>query len=287
LEAARNWYWQAVAADSQSFLAQYSFAAMTLQSLSGAPDDATAAKIEVSLQSAIKLAPSFAPAYDRLAVLDSERQERLDEAYRLELQAIQLDPSQFAFRMNAAGILEQQNKTDDAIHVLDQALPLARSPAETEMCQGRIQEVERYQQREEQIAAMRSARQQAEAVTAATAATSATMAPPGPPVIIRDDLPAGPPPTGPKRVVIGIIGAVRCGSALHGPPPPEGRFPMEMEVQSGKQLILLTSADYFKIPFSAVNFTPPKILNPCTGLTGMHARIDVAGSQILAVALSR
>lgn len=294
LDAARNWYTQAVAADSQSFFAQYSYATMTMDAGSGKLDDATAAKVTASLQAAIKLAPSFAPAYDRLAVLHAERQEDLDAAYMLELQAIQLDPTEFAYRMNAANILEQQDKLADSIRVMQQALPLAKLPAQTQYGQERIKAVEDYQQRESDYAAMRQAHDQAAASAQAANAAAAdssppTTPPPGPPVIVRNEGPAAPTPAGPKRVVTGVIAAVRCHLAPRDPASSGTTLPteMEMDLQSGGQIITLTSPDIFKVPFNAVNFPPPKVLNPCTGLIGMHAKVDAAGNQILAVALSR
>ncbi len=108
LAAAQKWYEQAVQLDSQSCLANYYFAAIAMQS--GSKDNDAA--VEASLRAAIKLNPSFAPAYDRLAVFYGTRKEQLDEAYALSLHAIQLDPATAGYRMNAANILVQRINTN-------------------------------------------------------------------------------------------------------------------------------------------------------------------------------
>jgi len=60
LEESRKWYEQAVKLDSQSYLAHYYFAAISMNS-AGEPNSETDAQVEASLRAAIKLNPSFAP----------------------------------------------------------------------------------------------------------------------------------------------------------------------------------------------------------------------------------
>ena len=64
LDEALKWYDQAVKLDSQSFLAHYYFAAISMNRGPNGEDG-----VESSLRTSIKLNPSFAPSYDRLAVL--------------------------------------------------------------------------------------------------------------------------------------------------------------------------------------------------------------------------
>ena len=86
LEEAKKWYAQAVQLDSQSYLAHYYFAAISMSGSRGASDQA---QVESSLRTAIKLNPSFAPAFRpagdlawRCAI------KSLDEARMMELTAI-------------------------------------------------------------------------------------------------------------------------------------------------------------------------------------------------------
>lgn len=129
LNEAQNWYAQAVSLDSQSYLANYYFAAITLQL--GKSGEGSDEQIESCLQKAIKLNPAFAPAYDELAVFYGMRRKKLDEAHMLTVQAIQLDPSNVHFRMNAANVLMTMQRPRDAAAALQLALQVAKTPEET------------------------------------------------------------------------------------------------------------------------------------------------------------
>src|ERR1022692_59079 len=99
LEEARKWYQQAVKLDSQSYIAHYYFAAISMNSGANPADDA---EVESSLRAAIKLNPSFAPPFEGLAALEGMRHRNLDEAHQLALNAVQLDPANVAYRVNVA-----------------------------------------------------------------------------------------------------------------------------------------------------------------------------------------
>ena len=114
LEAARKWYEQAIQLDSQSYIAHYYYAAISMQSGAAVP----AEQIEASLKSAIKLNPKFAPAYDALAMFYGMHRENLDEAHMMNLRAVALDPANLGFRLNAALVLQEENRYKDAISVL-------------------------------------------------------------------------------------------------------------------------------------------------------------------------
>jgi tetratricopeptide (TPR) repeat protein len=62
-DAARAWYQKAVKLDSQSYLAHYYFAVLSM----GQRDPETDKEIEASLRTAIQLNPRFLPPYDLLA----------------------------------------------------------------------------------------------------------------------------------------------------------------------------------------------------------------------------
>ena len=96
MDEANKWYSQAVALNSQSYLAHYYYAVNLLK---GKLDDDSASKAESSLRAVIKINPGFAPAYDALGWLlaiaprkSAEKPERLNEAHLMALAAVSLDP---------------------------------------------------------------------------------------------------------------------------------------------------------------------------------------------------
>ena len=124
LAEAQKWYEQAVKLNSQSFLAYYYFAATTMNG--GQLDSEKKSQVENSLRTAIKLNPSFAPAYDELAVFYGMRRENLDEAHMLVLDAVELDPGNLHYRLTTANILLQMQRPTDAITVLQNASELGQ-----------------------------------------------------------------------------------------------------------------------------------------------------------------
>jgi tetratricopeptide (TPR) repeat protein len=127
---AKKWYKQAVQLDSQSYLANYYYAVMAMSdSGAGTEDDA----IESSLRAAIKLNPSFGPAFDRLAVFLGMRHKNLDEARMMALNAVSLEPSNVFYRVNVANVYMEMQKGKNAVAVLHAAAKLAKKPAEVQL----------------------------------------------------------------------------------------------------------------------------------------------------------
>ena len=136
-EEARRWYARAVQLGSQNFVVHYYFGALT--PVTSSPSDNMAA--EASLHTAIRLNPSFAPAFDRLAYLMARRDAKSKEAYLMNLHAIELDPGNLGYRLNAAGRLSVQGRFSDAIAVLVAAQQVVHCPEEAATLQKRIDEV--------------------------------------------------------------------------------------------------------------------------------------------------
>ena len=149
LAEARKWYEQAVKLNSQSFLAYYYFAAITMNA--GQLDSDNKSQVENSLRTAIKLNPSFAPSYDQLAVFYGMRRENLDEAHTLALNAVQLDPGNLHYRLTTANILLQMQRPTDAIAVLQNAASLAKTPDEASSVQNLMEAAQQYQASREQL----------------------------------------------------------------------------------------------------------------------------------------
>lgn len=294
IEAARKWYEQAVKLDSTSYLAHYYFAAMSMH---GPLDDATAVQVESSLRAAVKLNPSFAPAYDCLATFYAMRHRNLDEAHMLELQAVQLDPGNFAYRLNTANLLLVMQRPKDAVAVAHNSINVARSPEEAAAAERLVESAEEYaelvdrQQREDDEpddtdsaktapgsdqAGPPSAQRGSDA-PAASGANQSTLKPP----VLRH---RSGPPQGPRHAAQGVIKQVQCSMPAV----------LELKLTSGNKVLALHSENYFGIVFTASNFTPDGEMNPCHAMQGMQARIvyaegpDKSGpGQIVSIELSK
>jgi TonB family protein len=148
LPEARKWYDQAIKLDSRSFLAYYYSAAIAVNSGQVGPENKS--QVESNLRTAIKLNPSFAPAYDELAVFYGMRRENLKEAQLLALNAVQLDPGNLHYRLTTANILLQLERPSDAIRVLQNAASLAKTPDEVGSLQNLMQSAQQYKAQQEQ-----------------------------------------------------------------------------------------------------------------------------------------
>ena len=284
LEEARKWYEQAVKLDSQSFLAQYYFAAIAMGA--GQLDSETKAQVENSLRTAIKLNPSFAPAYDQLAVFFGMQRENLEEGHRMAINAVQLDPGNLHYRLNTANILLQMERGKDAITVLQNAMSLAKTPDEANSVQNLLESAQQYQAAREQVEHDRQETQEIEStVPQGQPSAQPTVGAAQPPVSDRQTLP--PPkeePHGPRHGVKGTIKDVQCSLPAI----------MELNIESNGKTLPLHSNNYFKIQFSAANYTPAGELHPCTDLEGMKAHVEFfeasgksAAGQIFSIELSK
>ena len=247
-EAARNWYEQAVKLDSQSYLAHYYFAIMSKGSQSPEQD----ASIESSLQAAIRLNSRFAPAYDQLASFYGMRHEKLEEARELSLRAIELDPGQLSFRMNAANVLMAMQRYADAQEVLRASLRVVKNPGDAEMVRIRIAQLD-------QIQAAR-AQQKAAVKNEANARTRVSV----------EERPKHPVESqvGPKQLADGVIRGVTCS------------YPsvIDFRVETLNKTVALYSNDYFKIELTVTGFTPSGSMNLCKDFEGMKARVQYTTS---------
>src|ERR1700691_1889363 len=140
-DAARKWYGEAVRLNPQSFLANYYFATLSMHG----GDLSNAAEAEACLRAAIRLNPDFAPAYDQLAGLLAMRHEDLDLAHVLNLHAIELEPGNLAYRMNAATVLMTMGRYNDAATVLRNSAKAAKNPQEEAILQRQLKEIESIQ----------------------------------------------------------------------------------------------------------------------------------------------
>jgi Tfp pilus assembly protein PilF len=288
IEGARKWYGEAVKLNSQSYLAHYYYAAMSMGS-SGQSEDP---EIESSLRTCIKLNPEFAPAYDTLASYYMRDPAKANEAHMLNIRAIVLEPDNLGYRLNAAAVLVSNQQYDAAMSVLKAASHVAKTPEQVASVQARMEQIEQYE-------AMAQSRQTEKVVGTQTAATVVTdtrtmtiTSSDGSKFVLRpkspQDTPAYPTeaPTGRRHIARGTLRSVHCSypTILTLSVDPSGKTPV----------ILLYRNDFNQIEFTATNFAPKGDLNPCTDIEGLKAKVEYAevsdksvAGQIISVELSK
>lgn len=259
MDEARKWYQQAVKLDSQNYIAHYYFAAISMNVGANPGDDA---QVESSLRAAIKLNPSFAPAFDRLAAFEGMRHRNLDEAHMMALTAVQLDPGNAGYRLTGANVLMEMDRSTDAVAVLRGALKVAKSPEETAMIQNFLMRAEEYasfrQKAAEQssrLAAEVKANAQPNVGFAAEGDTNSQAA--------EEEIPKGP-----HRFLSGILQNVQCHAQR-----------MDLTIAAKGKTTPLHSGNYYKIGFTALGFAPKGDLNPCEDLEGMSAKVEYVESS--------
>ena len=288
-QAARKWYGEAVKLDSQSYLAHYYYATMSMET----PETAQDPEIESSLRTCIKLNPGFAPAYDALAMHYSTDPAKTSEAHMLNIQAILLEPDNLNYRLNAAAVFMRAQRYDDAIHVLQAAIHVAKTPEQVAAVQGRIDQIEQFQA---SVAHSHEANSEAAAQTAGvTVVDTRTMtikSSDGRQFAIKPNTSSEGPkypteaPNGPHHTARGILRNVQCSypSILTLKVDPADKAPA----------ILLYRNDFRQIEFTVTNFTPKSDINPCTDIQGLKAKVEYAevsdksiAGQIISIELSK
>jgi tetratricopeptide (TPR) repeat protein len=274
-DEAKKWYAEAVQLDSQSFLAHYYFAVMSMDSGGGLSQQD---QIESSLRAAIKLNPSFAPAYDILAVFLGMQHKNLDEAHMLALSAISLDPENIRYRINVANVLMTMEKSEDAIQVLRVAAKMAKTPEDSQMATDALARAQEYAdaqakfaERQKQYAAAQNGN--------ASVNVSEKVNGPIPTLKRRPDFV----PKGPHRFAIGVLKSVTCSNPG-----------MDLTVSSKGKDLPLHVDNYYEVAFSVLGFEPSKELNPCTDLENRPAKVEYVesanpsmASQIVSVELHK
>ena len=254
LEEAKKWYAQAVQLDSQSYLAHYYFAAISMM---GPLAPVKEPEVESSLRQAVKLNPSFAPAFDRLAVCLARQHKDLDEAHMMGLTAVSLDPSNVVYRINVGHILLVMGQGENAIQVLRNAEKLAKSPEEVGLVEDALMHAQVFAESRKTKPASDEDDSEDEP------AAKAESAEPAAPRLVRRPFV----PSGPHRFVTGVVQNVRCGSSE-----------MDLSVQSAGKTTALHSDNFYKIQFSALGFQPAGEIKPCSDLEGKPAKVEYVES---------
>jgi TonB family protein len=125
-EDARDLCQRAVKLDPNNFLAHYWFGLASMKA--GKLDKAGQEDADENLRAAIGLKPTFAPAYDVLAMSYATRGVRLTEAHDLIEKAVQLLPGAPEVHVDEAQVLLNLHKDKEASDALQLALKLAHTP---------------------------------------------------------------------------------------------------------------------------------------------------------------
>jgi tetratricopeptide (TPR) repeat protein len=269
-QTARKWYAEAVKLDSKSYLANYYYAAMSIGQVGPEQDP----QIESSLRTAIRLNPNFAPSYDQLAIFFAQRHNNLEEAHMLNLHAIELDRSNFGYRLNASSILIAMGKYADAIATLHNAAPMAKEPSEVSLLNRNLQSAQQMQDAGNHTKFSTT-------MTSGEVVAGDTRT-----VVVADTKPKHPAETanGPKHEILGVIRHVECS------------YPsmMDFKIVGTSRTVSLYSANYYNLDLSALGFEPKNEMNPCKDIEGMKARVQYAESsdksvdgQIVAIELRK
>jgi tetratricopeptide (TPR) repeat protein len=258
IDEARNWYAQAIKLDSQSYLAHYYFAAISMNGVLDAPGEA---QVESSLRASIKLNPSFAPSYDRLAAFLAMHHRNLDEARMMALNAVQLEPRNLTYRMETANVLLQMERGKDAVAVIRNAMQLATSPQETVMAEDFLRHSEEYAEAQEKNQHLSN---QLKAGTPGGGAASPAAAGD---IAVDSAAHDEALPNGPHHFVTGVLKDVRCNTPA-----------IDLNVIAAGKTLQLHSGNYFKIEYSALGITLKGNLNPCADLEGRPAKVEYVGS---------
>ncbi len=248
-DEARKWYGEAVKLGSQNFLAYYYFAIFSMYGNDQEPDP----EIESSLRTAMRLNPRFAPAYDRLASYYGMRHENLEDAHRLNVRAVELDPANIVFRVNSASLLMEMDRYSDAMAVLETAAKMAKKPEDLSLVQNRIEELNRVQAARTQPAADASAQVVSTPVVVSAGPKYPTM-----------------PVSAAKLTADGVIRDVKCNY------PTEIEF--RVEGAPGKNVSLYDN-DFTNIELTAVGLPFTGSVNPCSDFEGKKARVKYVASS--------
>ncbi len=289
MQAARKWYGEAVQLDSHSYLAHYYYAIMSMKSEDNSQDP----EIESSLRTCMKLNPDFAPAYDALAMRYSMNPAKVDEAHFLNVQAINLEPDNVNYRMNAAAVLANGRRYDDALRVLKAASHVAKTPEQVAFVQSRIDQIEQYQSAVAQSRQRLSNgdSQSFDRAGADTRTVTVTTSDGRKFVIKSNGAEDGPKypteaPTGPRHTVRGILRNVQCSYPM--------AITLNIEPGGKAAAVSVYRNNFSQIIFSVMNFTPKSDLNPCTDIEGFKAKVEYAevsdksiAGQIVAIELSK
>jgi TonB family protein len=142
-DEACKWSDEALKLDPQNLLANYYYARAVLQK--GLPDAAGQTRVEACLRTAMKVNPSFAPAYYGLGLLFTLQGRDYNEARRWLEKSIEMDPGSVEYRIDHANLLIRMNKNKEAVDALQLAVKVAHAPEQTAAAENVLQTLHRLE----------------------------------------------------------------------------------------------------------------------------------------------
>ena len=265
MQEAKKWYGEAVQLDSRSYLAHYYFSAI---SMSVGEDASRQDQIEDSLRAAVKLNPSFAPAFDLLAVFLGMHRKNLDEARMMGLTAVSLEPANVGYRVHVSNVLMEMEKIQNALEVLRAASKIAKTAEDSRMVADALTRVQQFADAQAQIADRN--RRLGEDQDANNASFAAERPEGNVPRLTRRPTFV---PKGPHHFAVGVLKSVTCDDSA-----------LELTVAGNSKQLSLHVDNYYKVPFTALGFEPSKELNPCKDLENRPAKVEYVESANPSVA---
>jgi Tfp pilus assembly protein PilF len=274
---ARKWYAEAVKLNSQNPFVLFNYAATLVEDGSETND----AEIEADLKKSVELDSHFAPAYDVLARFYATRKKNETGARIAIVRAISLEPEQLMYRLNASSDWMAMDDLTNALAVLTNAKRSFHAPGDVAVLDQRIKQIKDYQ----------ASVSRNQTINAETAGRT-TAIPPGSGKRVtlvsettdEPEAKALPTESGAHHSANGVIHNEKCS------------YPtiLTLELADPKHSLKLYSNNYYKVPFSTLNFKPEGDLDVCKQLEGMKARVEYAdvtddrvAGQIVAIELSK
>ncbi len=264
---AKKHFGEAVELGSKDYMVNFYFAELSMEG-----SGTTSTEVEKALRQTIAANPGYAPAYGLLGLCLSQPGGKLDEAYKLLVQAVQLDLHNVSYRVNAANVLAMQGKLDQATDVLEAAGQIARTGAEKAAVRNRLEMVKQEQAiaKEQQGTESGTVMVTLNGKPIENAEVTGLPAPKHPVAT----------PSGPKHKATGTVHKIEC------------TYPAEMELQlevpakaatkntpkREAKTLTLYSSNYHKMDLSALGFEPKAEMNVCKEMDGMRAEIEYTDS---------
>ncbi len=136
---------QALSLDPQNYLANYYHSASLLRGAYA--DDHIVTSAIAGFQVVIATHPDFAPAYDGMAYALARPgiHQKLDEAHKMVLRALELDPANLLYSVHVAQILAQMGRADEAVNAATAAASMAKTPAEQSFTANALSALQKFQ----------------------------------------------------------------------------------------------------------------------------------------------
>jgi Flp pilus assembly protein TadD len=240
------------------FVAPYYHGVLLLRN--GGFEDEAILETTQSLEKAAKINPQFAPAYEWLSHAYSRSPKTQVQAVNAAIKAAQLDPATLPYSINLAFLLTNNNRFSEAHIMAKRIQAAAGSPAEKEMANSILRNLEQAEQR----AASRSSDSPIPSSQSnSSAPESATPARSG-------GLPGAPSSQEvPVQLKFRALAADGPISAADCSKKPE----FLINVDLGKGLVGFHAADFAKISLSWAEGTPEPTLNGCSQWPGRKVKV--------------